>query len=64
MAFVENQGVTIYWDQPEATHYATFDFLAAPSAGIAAGKDRERGERQPLSDSCSQNFREQEKASC
>ena len=64
MAFVENQGGRIYGDQPEATHYAIFDFLAARSAGIAAGKDRERGEREPLGDSWSQNFREQEKASC
>ena len=64
MAFVENQGGRIYWDQPEAAHYAIFDFLAARSAAIAAGKDRERGERQSLGDSWSQNFREREKASC
>jgi pimeloyl-ACP methyl ester carboxylesterase len=51
-------------DQPEAAHRAIFDFLAAQSAAIAAGKDREHSERQPLGDSLSQNFSEQEKAPC
>ncbi len=36
MAFVENQGVRIYWDLAEAAYYAICDFLAARSAGIAA----------------------------
>jgi 3-oxoadipate enol-lactonase len=51
-------------DQPEAAHRAIFDFLAAQSAVIAAGKDREHSEGQHLGDSLSQNFSEQEKAPC
>jgi hypothetical protein len=51
-------------DQPEAAHRAILDFLAVQSAGMAAGKDRERGDGQPLGDSLSQNFSKQEKASC
>ena len=48
-------------DQPDAAHRAIFDFLAAQSV---AGKDRERGDGQPLGDSLSQNLSEPEKASC
>ena len=51
-------------DQAEAAHCAILDFLAAQSAGMAAGKDRERGDGQPLNDSLSQNLSEQDKASC
>jgi 3-oxoadipate enol-lactonase len=51
-------------DQPEAAHRAILDFLAVQSAGMAAGKDRERGDGQPLGDSLSQNFSKPEKASC
>ena len=51
-------------DQPEAAHRAILDFLAAQSAATTAGKDRERAEGQPLGDSSSQNFGEEEKASC
>jgi len=51
-------------DQPEAAQRAILDFLAAQSAGMAAGKDRERGHGQPLGASLSQNLSEQEKASC
>jgi pimeloyl-ACP methyl ester carboxylesterase len=45
-------------DQTEIAHRAILDFLVAQSTGVAAGKDRQRG------DSLSQNFSEQEKASC
>jgi 3-oxoadipate enol-lactonase len=51
-------------DQPEATNRAILDFLAVQSARMATGKDRERGNGQPLDDSLSQNCSEQEKASC
>jgi pimeloyl-ACP methyl ester carboxylesterase len=51
-------------DQPEAAHRAILDFLAAQSAATTAGKDRARAEGQPLGDSSSQNFGEEEKASC
>jgi 3-oxoadipate enol-lactonase len=51
-------------DQPEAAHRAIFDFLAAQSAAIAAGEDRERREGQPPGDSLPQNVSEQEKAPC
>ncbi len=51
-------------DQPEAAHRAILDFMAAQSAATTAGKDRERAEGQPLGDSSSQNFGEEEKASC
>jgi 3-oxoadipate enol-lactonase len=45
-------------DQTEIAHRAILGFLVAQSTGMAAGKDRQRG------DSLSQNFSEQEKASC
>jgi len=51
-------------DQPEAAHRAIFDFLAAQSAAIPASKNREHGEGQPLGDSLSQSFSEQEKGPC
>jgi hypothetical protein len=50
-------------NQPEVAHRAILDFLAGRSA-TTAGKDRERAEGQPLGDFLSQNFGEQEKASC
>jgi fermentation-respiration switch protein FrsA (DUF1100 family) len=51
-------------DQPEAAHRTIFDFLAAQSAAIPASKNRVHGEGQPLGDSLSQSFSEQEKGSC
>jgi 3-oxoadipate enol-lactonase len=51
-------------DQPEVAHRAILDFLAVQSDGMAAGRDRERGDGDSLGDSLSQNLCEQEKASC
>lgn len=51
-------------DQPEVALRTILDFLAAESAATTADKDRERAEGQPLGDSLSPNFGEQEKASC
>jgi 3-oxoadipate enol-lactonase len=64
MAMIPGASHLFLTDQPEASNRAILDFLAVQSAGMAADKDRERGDGQTRGDSLSQNFSQREKASC